>query len=106
MTHHAINNWHLEVTLVQATLRRYSGQDAQVAFSARAPYDAVVQAELRDGNAYLSAALAKDPELTRADRRVIEALLRLAGAETCTALRGGHTREILPETPETLETGP
>ena len=94
MTQHVIGEGHLEVTLVQATLRRYTGQDAQSAFLARAPYDAVVQAEVRDGNAYLSAALAKAPALTRSDRRAIEALLRMAGATTCTALRGGQTREV------------
>lgn len=92
---HAIDGWHLEVT--HAVLRRYSGQDARAAFAARAPYDAVMHVDLRGGLAYMSAALATTPPLSRADRRVIERLLRRVGAETSQADRGGGVRELRAE---------
>ena len=94
MTTHHIGDWHIQVTLVQAKLRRYSGQDAGAAFAAREKFDAVIHADLRDGRVELSAALVKPPALTRADHRAIEALLRLVGAETFQADRHGAAREL------------
>ena len=93
-THHAIGEWHLEVTLVQAKLRRYGGQDAAAAFAAQGPFDAVMQVDLRDGRAEFSGALVKPPPLTREDHRVIEALVRALGARQLHATRHGVAREL------------
>jgi hypothetical protein len=93
-THHVVGEWHLEITLVQGVLRRYTGQDPSAAFEARAPFDAVMNVELRDGHAKFSAALAKPPKFTKADHRAIEALVRALGAERLRASRHGAERDL------------
>jgi predicted deacylase len=88
-------NWHMEVT--QAVLRRYSGQDAQAAFAARAPYDAIVTADIRGLSAELHGMLMLPPPMARADHRQIERLLRGIGVTKFTAKRHGHDRALPTE---------
>lgn len=94
MANYSDGEWHLEVTLVRATLRRYSGQDASEKFDGGKPFDAVMSVDVCDENAYISAALAKEPTLTTKDTRTIKKLLGMVGASTFSAKRGGVTREF------------
>lgn len=93
-TEAADGDWHIVVTCVYATLRRYPGQDAAAAYQARAPYDAVISAELREHQVWLSSTLIAGAALTRRDRRAIERLLRQLGATHATAERHGDVREL------------
>ena len=88
----AAGEWHIVVTCVHATMRRYQGREAATAYADKAPYDAVLSVEIRGGLAHLSGALATGPGLTRADRRAIEQLLRHLGAQTAKAQRRGQEK--------------
>jgi hypothetical protein len=88
-----MSTWHCEVT--EVVLRRYPGVDAQAAFAARAPYDAIVTADIRGLSAELHGMLALPPEFTRADHRQIERLLRGIGVCKFKADRHGKSR-VLP----------
>ena len=90
-----MSTWHCEVT--EVVLRRYSGVDAQAAFAARAPYDAIVTADIRGLSVELHGMLALPPGFTRDDHRQIERLLRGIGVTTFKADRHGKHRTLPTE---------
>jgi len=85
-----VPSWHAEIALLQLCLRRYPTDDAQSAFAARAPYDGIATATIRDGEAWLSGMLVAGTPLTREDRRQIATLMRQHGAVVLHADRHGR----------------
>lgn len=75
---------------MQLTLRRYAGDDVGQAFSERLPFDAVCRAEIRAGRAWIDGMLVAGRQMSRADRRQIEVLLRQHGAVVLEADRQGR----------------
>lgn len=86
--------WHAEVTLTQMRLRRYDAAhtpaEAAEMYAARAPYQAIANAEIRDGRAWLDGMLVAGRPLGRDDRRQLKALLERHGATLLEADRHGR----------------